>query len=145
MFNRIATFLSATVLAGQLLAGGFFLVLENPDASSEARNLHAVLTIKAAGCHNPETAKLTATAIGIVEGQRKEIPLTVKALSEPTMFAVIGSWPKEGKWVVRLQARNDAGQFTNTIVAAGPEGIDRSSQKAAMQPFSNSDVDSMLK
>ena len=58
-------------LAGQLSAGGFYLVLGNPDASAEARKVNAVLTIQATGCHAPATAALRATAIGIVNGQRR--------------------------------------------------------------------------
>ncbi len=61
------TFLLAA-LAAPLFAGGFFLQLGNPEANPEARRLNAVLVIQAAGCHDPATAKVTATATGIVIG-----------------------------------------------------------------------------
>ena len=57
--------------AGQLLAGGFFLQVGNPEANAEARKMGAAVTIKAAGCHDPSTATVTATAIGLVKGQRR--------------------------------------------------------------------------
>jgi hypothetical protein len=130
-------------LAGQLLAGGFFLQLGNPEASAEARKNNAVLTIKATGCHDPATAQLTATAVGMVNGKRQSIPLTVTKLSGPGMFALSQQWPKEGKWVIELVARNGE-QFTNSLVAADANGVDRLHAKANMKQFSDSEVEAML-
>jgi hypothetical protein len=138
------TFVATLVLATQMFAGGFFLQLGNPEASAEARKLGAVLTVKAAGCHDPATAKLTATAIGEVNGQRRAIPLEVKNLSEPGAFALVGTWPKEGKWVIQLTATNGE-QYTNTLVKAGPNGLDRLNAKADMHKFAETDVDAMLR
>jgi len=141
---RVATPAAALLaLAGQLFAGGFFLLLGNPEASAEARRNNAVLTIKATGCHDPATAQLTATAVGMVNGHRQSIPLTVTKLSEVGMFAIPQQWPKEGKWVIELVARNGE-QFTNSLVAAGPDGVDRLHAKANMKQFSDSDVEAML-
>ncbi len=134
---------ASLVLAGQLLAGGFFLQLGNPEASAEARANHAVMTIKAAGCHDPATAQVTATAIGMIDGHRRSIPLTVTPLSEPGMFALSQQWPKEGRWVIELTARNSV-QFTNSLVVAGPGGLDRLHAKANIKPFSDSDIEALL-
>jgi hypothetical protein len=131
-------------LAGQVFAGGFILQLGNPEASAEARKLGAVVTVQAAGCHDPATAKVSATAIGVVNGQRRTMPLEVKGLSTPGMFAIVGQVPKEGKWVVELVGTNGE-QFTNTLVAAGPNGIDRLHAKWNMQKFAAADVDAMLR
>jgi hypothetical protein len=130
-------------LASQLFAGGFLLQLGNPEASAEARKAGAVVTIKAAGCHDPATAQVTATAIGMVNGQRKTIALKVTPLSEPGMFALSQQWPKEGRWVIELTGRNGE-QFANILVAAGPDGLDRVHAKAAMKPFGEGDVTAML-
>ena len=127
MRNTIYKAMAATAvfaLAGNLLAGGFYLSLGNPDASPEARKLHAVLTIQATGCHDPATAHLDATAIGMVNGQRREIPLKVESLSSTGMFALTQQWPKEGHWVIKLVGKNGE-QFTNSLVTVGPTGPDR--------------------
>ena len=106
---------------------------------------HAVVTIKAAGCHDPATATVTATAIGFVNGERRTIPLRVDKLSEPGAFALAQQWPKEGRWVIHLVSRNPE-QFTNVIVAAGPEGVDRLHPKNDMRrEFTAAEVDAMLK
>src|SRR5438552_13323647 len=141
----IATPVAAVLaLAGQLFAGGFLLQLGNPEASAEARKVNAVVTIKAVGCHDPAAAKVTAVAIGTINGQRRTIPLELKPLSEPGAYALSQQWPKEGKWVIRLVGKNDE-QFTNTLVAAGPAGLDRLHAKADMRAFSPSEVEGMLK
>ena len=130
--------------AGQLFAGGFWLQLGNPDASAEARQVNAVVTIKATGCHDPAAAKVTATAIGMVDGQRRSIALKLDKLSEPGSYALSQQWPREGKWVIELVGRNDE-QFTNTLVTAGPQGVDRLHAKADMKEFRPADVDALLK
>ena len=130
-------------IASQLWAGGFYLQLGNPEANTEALKHNAVLVIKAAGCHDPATAQLTATAIGIVNGERQTIPLTVTKLSQPGTFALAQQWPKTGRWVIQLVAKNGE-QFTNTLVTAGPEGVDRLHAKADMKQFADRDVEALL-
>jgi len=145
MRKTIGTLIPAVILAcaGQLFAGGFYLQLGNPEANAEARKLGAAVVIKAAGCHDPASAKITATAVGVVNGQRRTIPLEVKALGTAGEFAVAQQWPREGKWVIQLIGKNGE-QFTNTIVAAGPDGVDRTHAKFNMKPFEKADVDGML-
>ena len=140
----IATSAAALALAGQLVAGGFYLQLGNPEASAEARKVNAVVTVKATGCHDPNAATLTATATGIVNGERRTIPLKVEKLSEQGMFAIAQQWPKEGRWVIQVNGRN-AGMSTNVIVTAGPNGVDRTHAKYQMtREFTSSDVDALL-
>ena len=134
----------AMLAAGYLMAGGFWLVLGNPEASAEARKANAVVTIKAVGCHDPALAKVTATAIGTVDGQRRTIPLELTKLSEPGMYAIAQQWPKEGKWVIQLVGRNNE-QFTNTLLTAGPEGVDRLHAKSEQRAFAADEVDSLLR
>jgi hypothetical protein len=138
------TIIIAMTLASQMFGGGFWLQLGNPEASSEARRTNAVVTIKATGCHDPAAAKVTATAIGMVDGQRRSIVLKLDKLSEPGAYALSQQWPKEGKWVIELTARNDE-QFTNTLLSAGPQGVDRLHAKSAMKEFAAADVEALLK
>src|ERR1043166_7796676 len=108
-------------LAGQLFAGGFFLQLGNPEANPEARKANAVLTVKATGCGEPAKAKITASAIGVVNGERQQIPLQLTPLSEPGVYALTQQWPKEGRWVIELRGAeqlNGAPAFTNTLISA---------------------------
>ena len=147
MQKRFANMLAAAVVAAfasQLWAGGFWLQLGNPEANTEARNANAVLVIKAVGCHDPATAKVSARAVGTVDGKRQVIPLKLTALGEPGVFALARQWPEQGKWVIALTGKNGE-QFTNTLVSAGPSGIDRLHAKAEMKPFTQDDVEAMLR
>jgi hypothetical protein len=130
--------------AGQMFAGGFWLQLGNPEANTAAAKMGAVVTIKAVGCHDPAAAKVTATAIGMVNGQRRAIPLELKPLGEPGAYALSQQWPREGKWAIQLVGRHGE-QFTNTLVGAGPGGIDRLHARSSMDQFRPSDTDAMLK
>ena len=128
-----------TALAGQLFAGGFYLQLGNPDANPEATKAHAVLVIKAVGCHDPATAEVTAVAIG----KDRRIPLTLTKLSGAGEFSLTQQKPKDGAWVIELTGRNPD-QFTNALVPAGPNGVDRVHAKFAIKAFTAADVQSML-
>src|SRR5436190_23603901 len=95
---RKMLFVAMTALAGQLLAGGFWLTLGNPEANAEAKKANAVLVIQAAGCHDPASAEVTATATGVVNGKRQTIPLQLTKMKGAGQFALTQQWPKEGKW-----------------------------------------------
>jgi len=130
-------------LALQVWAGGFFLTLESPDANPEARKLNAVLTVKMDGCHDPASAKVTGTAIGTVNGERKEIPLDLRALSTPGLYAVTQQWPKLGRWVLQFTASLDT-MFTNVLVTATPEGIGKDA-KGDSRAFTAAEISAMLR
>ena len=140
---RKTLFVGMVVLAGQLLAGGFYLQLGNPEANDEARKANAVLVIRATGCHDPASADVTATATGMVDGKQQSISLKLTRLHEAGTFALTQQWPKTGKWVIEIVGKNP-GQFTNTLVTAGPDGVDRLHAKSDMKPFTRADVESML-
>jgi hypothetical protein len=130
-------------LAGQLLAGGFYLQLGNPEANPEARKANAVLVVKATGCHDAAAAQLTAKAIGVVNGKRQSIPLSVTKLSEPGAFALAQQWPKDGKWVIHLEGR-ESGRLTFALVPAGGDGPDRLHARFEMNALPAGAVEAML-
>jgi hypothetical protein len=142
MRNKILITMAA--LATQVFAGGFYLTLGNPEANAEAKQANAVLVVRADGCHEPEKATVTATATGAVNGKRQSIPLKLTKLSAPGTYALTQQWPKDGKWVIELSAR-DNDRMTYTLVTAGPNGVDRLHAKTSMmKAFSKADVESML-
>ena len=131
------------LFAGQLLAGGFYIRLGDPEASPLARKLGAVLTLQVWGCQDPATAQVTAVAIGKVNGERREIPLKLEKLQTVGMYALTQQWPKEGRWVIKLVGKKDV-FFTNSLIPAGPNGVDRLHDRADMKPFTSADVDALL-
>jgi hypothetical protein len=144
MRRTLLTLTAAAIMAaGSLMAGGFWLQLGNPEASTEAQKVNAVVTVIAAGCADPGKAQVTATAVGMVDGKRKTIPLEITKLSKPGMFAIAQQWPKEGKWVIQMEGRSD-GRVTTTLVTASPQGVDRLHAKSEMRAFAPKEVESLL-
>jgi hypothetical protein len=136
---------SALALASAvaLWAGGLFVVPGNPDANAEARALKAVLTLMLAGCHEPQKALLTGTAVGVIDGRKQTIPLQIDPLSEPGTYALTRQWPDKGRWVLEFVAK-DQGRITSTLVGAGPGGIERESAKMGMHEPLPEEVAAML-
>lgn len=125
------TALAVLALTVQVQAGGFWLVSGNPDASAEALRHKAVVTVKAVGCHQPEKATVTGTAIGMVNGQKRVLPLKLEPTSTPGLYAVTQQWPAEGKWVLAFEGQEGTAR-TTLMLTAGPEGVDRAHPKQAM-------------
>lgn len=138
--SATATFLA---LASSLFAGGFWLVLGNPEANPEASAQHAVLTFKMAGCHEPEKATISASAVGFRNGVRQSVPLKILPLKEAGSYAVTQQWPAQGDWVLEIVAR-DRERVTSALVRAGSTGIDRLHAKLAMSEPSSEQLNAML-
>jgi hypothetical protein len=136
---------SALALASAiaLWAGGLFVLAGNPEANAEARTHKAVLTLKLAGCHEPQKALLTGTAIGVIDGQKQTIQLKIDALSDPGTYALTRQWPDKGRWVLEFVAK-DQGRITSTLVGAGPGGIERETAKMGMHEPLPEEVAAML-
>lgn len=135
--------LAVLALTVQLQAGGFWLISGNPEASADAKSKQAVVTVKAVGCHQPETATVIGTAIGVVNGQRKVLPLKLEPTSTPGMYTVTRQWPAEGKWVLSFEGRYGEAK-TSLMLTAGPGGVDRTHQKQAMGAPDSSQIEALL-
>ena len=138
-------FATATCLALAVAAyaGGFFIVMGNPEASPEARARNAYVTVKMAGCHEPKKATVSGLAIGIVAGKRQTIDLKLTPLREPGMYAVARQWPVEGRWVLEFVA-HDNERVTSAVVLAGAQGIEQQTAKYGMNPPAADDVTALL-
>jgi hypothetical protein len=140
MFLAGATLLASAV---QVMAGGFYVTLGNPDANRQARDMGAVLTLKLAGCHEPEKADVSAVAIGSLNGQKKVIPLKLTKLADAGFYAVMPQWPTDGRWVLQFVAK-DGDRIASTLVASGPSGVERNGARSAMKMPAESDIAALL-
>ena len=140
---RKTLLVAMAALAGQLFAGGFYLTLGNPEANSEAKQANAVLVVRADGCHEPEKAKVSAMAWGVVDGKPQTVALKLTKLSAPGTYALTQQWPNKGKWVIEFHGE-DVGRKTYTRVSAGPNGVDRLHAQMSMQPFTKMDMKTLI-
>jgi hypothetical protein len=131
------------LIAMPLLGGGFWLQLGNPEASPEARQLKAVLTVHAMGCADPARATLEAEAIGFVKGERKTIPLQPAKMSGAGKWAITQQWPSEGRWVLQFTAKADA-MLTTALVPADENGVQRTKVKLVHGKATADDIAALL-
>jgi len=114
--------------AASVYAGGFWLQMGTAEANPEAKSKNAALVIQATGCHDPASAKVTGTAIRMVDGHRQATPVKLVALKEPGAFAVIRDWPDDAPVTLEFIGRNPD-QITSMLVRARGDSIEKPSAK----------------
>lgn len=127
-----------------LQAGGFWLELGNPSATKDPAAKNAALIVRAIGCGEPSKAEITATAEGLVDGQRKSIPVKLVPLSEHGVFAAERSWPATGKWVLHFRG-NYLSRVTSTVTQVLPGGELKRPGKMVMNGATEAEIDAMVR
>ena len=102
-FESLGTSLALAVTTLALLAfvsvpasaGGFSAKVEGPAKDG-------TYTVTAYSCHAAATEGVRAWAEGVVDGRRQTLPLTLTASLSPGTFGFTRTWPRSGRWVVRL-------------------------------------------
>ena len=106
MRKSISAFLTVTFVAIPLFAGALTLQVDDLKTNPEAIQHKAVVVAHITACQSPEKTTVTAFAEGMANGKRQTLPLKVINLTAPGAFAVAHEWPLEGKWVIKMIARN---------------------------------------
>lgn len=118
----IAASLSTALLltiASPALAGGFQLSIETP-SGGDPELKDAVLIVRTFGCHQPADAKLSASAEGLINGNRKSLPLELRSIGSG-VYALKQQWPSEGHWVLALTGAYN-GMTSSVLVELGANG-----------------------
>ena len=103
-------------LGGSAYAGGSTAMVEGPmkDATYLVRTAH---------CGEPSSMNLTATAEGVVKGQRRSLPIKLTPTKEKGVYQFARTWPSDGNWIVRLTpAGRDRAVTLVTIASDGHVG-----------------------
>lgn len=137
--------LSAATFAFTARAEEFSLTIGGAVASQDFVMKSAAFAVRANSCADPDKPALTATAEGLVKGERKSIVLkVVTSAKNANVFAIPETWPPAGDWVVNLRGtcrKASAG----AIVPIGPKGFIRESAKFFSRPATDAEVDAALK
>jgi hypothetical protein len=64
---------------------------------------NAVVMVRALACDDSRSVRVAGVAEGIVNGERRSIPLELVSLPTPGVYAVTRQWP-DGAWIVNLSA-----------------------------------------
>ena len=142
------------VLAALLTVGGaraavaqdFALQVGPPFAGNAQPAKSSLLVVRPGGCADPATARITATAEGIVNGARRSVPLKLSALPTPGVHAVPKDWPHGGVWIINLVG-TCGGKTAGAIVSfVGPNAeYRREAVKYLPHPATPSEIDASLK
>lgn len=106
-------------IASPAFAGGFQLSLETP-SGGDPQLKDAVLIVRTFGCHQPADAKLSASAEGLINGNRKSLPLELRSIGSG-VYALKQQWPSEGHWVLALTGAYN-GMTSSVLVELGANG-----------------------
>jgi hypothetical protein len=106
-------------IASPAFAGGFQLSVETP-SGGDAQLKDAVLIVRTFGCHQPADAKLSASAEGLISGNRKSLPLELRSIGSG-VYALKQQWPSEGRWVLALTGAYN-GMTSSVLVELGANG-----------------------
>jgi hypothetical protein len=124
-------------------AEGFTFVIGSPVASQQFQFKTASFVFRTEGC-NSGVPQISATAEGVVKGERKSVELKVAPGAKPGIYAVFQNWPPEGQWIVNL--RGTCGNLSaGAIVPIGPKGFIRESSKFFPRPATDSEIETSLK
>ena len=94
-------------------AEGFTFVIGSPVASQQFQFKAATFVFRTEGC-DTGTPQISATAEGVVKGERKSVELKVVPAAKPGIYAVFQNWPPEGQWLVNLKGTEVA--FSNLLI-----------------------------
>jgi hypothetical protein len=133
-----------SVVAAAVLAEGFTFTIGNPVASQDFRAKGAAFVFRTEGCADPAKSQISATAEGLLKGERKSLTLQVMALPKPGIYAVFQGWPAEGDWVVNLKG-TCADAKAGALVPIGPKGFIREASKFFPRPATDAEIETSLK
>jgi hypothetical protein len=136
--------IAALTLAGLALAQGFTFTIGNPVASQDYQFKSAAFVFRTEGCADPATAQISATAEGIVKGERRSVDLRVMPGKKPGIYGIARTWPADGQWVVSLKGKC-ASSTAGAIVSVRPGGVVRESLKLLSRPATESEIETSLR
>jgi hypothetical protein len=117
----LAAVLSAAV-ATPALAKPPWISIEYPINPYDASLRGAFLVVHTFIHRTPYVVRLTGTAEGIVNGERRTIPLEFKETAQTAVYTLTQSWPREGVWTLVMRAGEAPGMVATAFVEIGADG-----------------------
>jgi len=75
--------------------------------------------VHAYSCSGAASLHVTAFAEGVVNGQRRSLPLELNATKEAGVYTFPRSWPEQGRWLLRVELE---GRGLATVAALSHNG-----------------------
>jgi hypothetical protein len=135
--------IAVLAIAANAMAQGFTFTIGSPVASQDFQLKAAAFVFRTEGCGDPARLVVSATAEGVVKGERRSVALRVFTGTKPGVYAVSQNWPSEGFWVVNLKGAC-ANLSAGAIAPFGPQGFIRDSAKFFPRPAAGSEIEASL-
>jgi hypothetical protein len=103
------------------VAGPPWIAIELPASPYSSLPRDAFLLVRAYHHFVPIAAPVTGTADGLVNGERRSMPLEIASTGVAGLYVVRRQWPRAGVWVLRITVNEDHGRAT-AVVGIGPTG-----------------------
>jgi hypothetical protein len=104
----------------------------------------ALFAVRTEGCADPATARIEATAEGVVNGARQSAAVKLVPAAAPGVYVISRDWPDQGAWVVTLSGEC-AGAKAGALVPIGPGGFIRESSKFFPRFTTKAELEATLK
>lgn len=102
------------------VAGAPWMSLEMPANPMDQTTREAVLLVHVFLHENHAGFRVTGSAEGLVDGERRSIPLEFARTSRPGVYALSQQWPSRGQWVLDIGIEERSP--TSLVVELGPDG-----------------------
>jgi hypothetical protein len=131
-------------MAGIAAAEEFSIQVAGPLAAQTYQMKSSAFVFRALGCNAPAKLEVTASAEGLVQGQRRSLPLKVSPAQTAGVFGIFRQWADEGVWIVNLAGRCAAKSAT-ALVATDAKGFIRDSSIFLPRAATEADIEASLK
>jgi hypothetical protein len=126
MLARIRTLslaaLTSAALATPALAKPPWISIEYPINPFDTSLRGAFLVVHTFIHRTPYAVRLTGTAEGIVNGERRTVPLEFTETSQTGVYTLMQRWPREGVWTLVIHAGEAPGMVATAVVDVGADG-----------------------
>lgn len=95
-----------------------WISVEMPANPLDPNTREAAFVVRTYRHSQPEATTLTGTAEGVVDGERRSVPLTFQSTGRPGVFAVDQSWSETGAWVLAIST----GERVHMLIEMGDGG-----------------------
>ncbi|MGQ0648006.1 MAG: hypothetical protein ACT4P7_10575 [Gemmatimonadaceae bacterium] len=120
--GALAAALSAPVVAVPSVFGPPWISIEHPVNPYDATTRGAYLVVHAFHHGTPMAFPVSGTAEGIVNGQRRTVPLEFKTTSRTGVYALTKQWSDAGTWTLVISVAQGEDDKVSAIVDIAPTG-----------------------
>jgi hypothetical protein len=142
--KRFLIFVTCCVLPIGLFGENLSLTVGNSVAGQDYTLKGSQFVLRLNGCSDLSTARVVATAEGIVAGTRHSVGVRVTPAQTSGVYAITPQWGSEGTWVVAVTATCGSG-VAGAIVPIVARSFSRENLQLFTRAPAPSEIESALK